>query len=717
MNHVNPLASGRFNESIMNGSGSGYDLNGNILFLQRTGKTGTTAFGNMDDLTYTYTGNQVTRIDDVVATAAGQDGFKELVKTSNEYTYDANGNMTADANKGVTLISYNHLNLPAVVRKSGADSIVYAYDATGRKLKQQVYGAKPKLTDYAGEFIYENDTLRFINHEEGRVLPDTSSTAAHPWEYQYHLKDHLGNVRVTFSEKTTTTEYLATMEKDPSSIETEENSQFLNMNTSKKLAFYNHTEGANKQYSYRLSGSSTEVVGPAKSMEVNPGDVVDLEVYARYANLTSTNSSVSTLLSSLISAFSLSSSGGSGLTGEDAYNSFSTIFSGGPFIGPGDYEDEDAPKAYLNYILFDEEFIPVDFGFDQVSENAATAHEYLSLHVKVQQKGYLYIYLSNENNKLVDVFFDDLKVIHYTGVEQSDDYYAFGLNFNSYQRENSVKNNYNYNGKELQDELGLEWLDYGARMYDRTLGRWMVNDPKADKYAQYSPYNYVLNCPLIFTDPDGKEIYFVTSDGAVIAATKENLQNTAMAAAYNGMVATETGQQTWNQYASNDKKDIYITMSDKIDGSIGGITINQGLSADMAQSKSVTDIAGFEGFKDADLSKSKDKEVALISLNASKFSKDATDVDQVEQAETLNHEMVAHVQIKDEQRKEGKDSKQAANHNAYGSTFSVFNSSGVAADSPVGKFLTQIISSDKIKLSKEAKNYIQSFIKKKDDDK
>lgn len=69
-----------------------------------------------------------------------------------------------------------------------------------------MYGATPKTTDYAGEFIYENDTLRFINHEEGRILPDTASTAQHPWEYQYHLKDHLGNVRITFSEKTTTTQ-------------------------------------------------------------------------------------------------------------------------------------------------------------------------------------------------------------------------------------------------------------------------------------------------------------------------------------------------------------------------------------------------------------------------------------------------------------------------------------------------------------------------------
>ncbi|PYF74244.1 DUF6443 domain-containing protein [Pedobacter nutrimenti] len=91
-------------------------------------------------------------------------------------------------------------------------------------------------------------------------------------------------------------------------------------------------------------------------------------------------------------------------------------------------------------------------------------------------------------------------------IVQVQDYYAFGLEMNPGNNISpSPQNNYTYNGKEKQGELGLSQLDYGARFYDPLIGRWNVVDPLSEKFFPLSAYSYTADNPVLLNDPNGKD--------------------------------------------------------------------------------------------------------------------------------------------------------------------------------------------------------------------
>ncbi|WP_280935178.1 DUF6443 domain-containing protein [Aquimarina sp. 2201CG14-23] len=286
-----------------------YDKNGNITTLARRGQANlqATSFGYMDVLTYEYdTGNKLAKVSD----NGGSYGFKDGTNTNNDFEYDINGNMIIDRNKGISSITYNHLNLPntvAIANNTGTGNISYIYDATGVKLKKiATEGSSVTTTEYAGNYIYKNGTLEFMNHPEGYIEPNTSGG----FDYIYQYKDHLGNIRLS--------------------------------------------------------------------------------------------------------------------------------------------------------------------------------------------------YLDTNNDGSVNA----------TEIREEKNYYPFGLQHKGYNDTVLSEHPYGYNGKEEQAELGLNWIDYGARNYDASLGRWMNLDPLAEVYHTDTPYVYVLNNPLSFIDPDGREVVGVTKNDA-----------------------------------------------------------------------------------------------------------------------------------------------------------------------------------------------------------
>ncbi|MEL6672603.1 MAG: RHS repeat-associated core domain-containing protein, partial [Bacteroidota bacterium] len=304
-------------------------------------------------------------VTDQSSNSYGVDQFLDDGSSSNhDYTYDANGNLTSDNNKGITTITYNHLNKPTVITFSDGRKIEYLYDATGTKLRQKVFDSSSTLSsqlDYINAFHYEDSdgagsnplALSFITHDEGRVR----ETSTGRYYYEMHLQDHLGNNRILFADL-----------DDDGTVEKKQEDHFY-------------------PFGMRMAVSGTTTASP--------------------------------------------------------------------------------PNRYL------------------------------------------------------------------------------------------------YNGKELQTDHGLNWSDYGARMYDASIARWNGVDALSEKYSNLTPFNYVANNPVIAIDPNGEYIYYINSDGEAVKINKDlsNIDDPHLASSLKLALEIQNGQKYIGSLLNSDKTDVYIFSS------------------------------------------------------------------------------------------------------------------------------------------------------------
>ena len=199
-----------------------YDKNGNIQSVLRNGNvdpSGGAPVNEIDNLVYTYDNDNLNLLKKVNDLSNSPQGFNQVndivtgdvdeahnIDSNDDYTYDSNGNLKTDTNKGIVDIVYNHLNLPTNIKFTGTTNgtILYIYNAVGQKVKK-IIDKKPQIiTDYLNGYHYENGNLQFFPHAEGYIKVNGSVDRNgviqyYNYNYVFNYTDHLGNVRMSYA--------------------------------------------------------------------------------------------------------------------------------------------------------------------------------------------------------------------------------------------------------------------------------------------------------------------------------------------------------------------------------------------------------------------------------------------------------------------------------------------------------------------------------------
>jgi RHS repeat-associated protein len=296
----------------------------------------------------------------------------------------------------------------------------------------------------------------------------------------------------------------------------------------------------------RLNGNDPDKrIGPSIILKVMAGDTIQAAVRAFYRQQATKQNNAGLpaeqMLAGLLQAFTAPAEQAAAMHSR-------TLAPGTTATGPGltasdlqqlrsndpRQNQQDKPKAYLNYVFFDNQFnfVGDGSGVKQVDGDPGQLETLASGKVVVKKSGYVYVYTSNESDQ--DVLFDNLGVEQITGpILEEDHYYPYGLVMDGISTMAPLKlaNDYKYNGKLLNDKefadgTGLDWYSYGMREYDVQIARFPQLDPLTDEFAALTPYQYASDEPIGNVDLDGLEaasilsVYKEAGEYVLVAAAK-----------------------------------------------------------------------------------------------------------------------------------------------------------------------------------------------------
>ena len=507
--------------------------------------------------------------------------------TADDYHYDENGNLDMDQNRKVIAasgsqgITWNYMDKPQAIHIDGKSDVEFIYDATGTKLGKKtttIASGTIKTSWYMGNYVYTetggNLELEYIQQEEGRIRSidpqNTFGTQVPALElgggitlpngkqgvFDWMVKDHQGNTRVVLTEEVHREYHLATMEDAVTTVKDYEERTFgtvdANGNPDANNAVNNTRLTKPVQWASNTSSkvcalkglrgtANQRSIGPGQLLKVMSGDELSTSVnYFFASNVNESGAPISGLLNQLLG--SMIGSFGNGTVLPSLHENTTAISSnlgttgGGlyTFLSPQNQQTcasgnetgtcLDVPKAYLNWLFFDENFnfIPPSStgegsGYTRVSQSGDGAPPLTGLNIRVPKNGYAYVYVSNESPSLT-VYFDNLAITHERGrIMEENSYYPDGLKMAGAcaKAYNKLPNKYGYQGDYSEEEEETGYNEFDLRMYDPQIGRWISTDPY-DEFA--SPYLGMGNDPVNNVDPDGGSAFSLIFSKAVSIA-------------------------------------------------------------------------------------------------------------------------------------------------------------------------------------------------------